>query len=565
MKTLKSSCRFYLATIIYGFLLLYVSGCNDYLEEGQSQPKAVMDQATVQLTDILSTIDFGSSVVIVQKDGSIQDAIDASIPGGSIYIEPGIYKEAITINKPGIKLIGLSDNSDESVIMENPGIAEKGFNVIPDGNNVEIFNVQLKNFKGENTCTSQLKCTSDGKCNPLFKMTRDEIGNGIAHYQYEVKIGKRQFDVVRIHRVVHEKRPYHPDRCQGDIFMVHGANQDFDDIYFTAGTENINAETSLPVYLATKNIDVWGIDLAWTLVPAETSDLTFMKDWGIERDIDHTLTAITIARLIRGYSIRNFDRMNLLGFSYSVKIAYGAAGRETQLPKIARNVKGIIPVDGEMKYAASDEEYRLIICSMTAAIKAQIDNGIYQDESGLTLAYLGNLAITAPDDPSPIPDFAGLTNYQVMLFMGSMSYQAGNNYAPYWHFFGGDLTDFYYSDVDRFLRLAISMAPYMPMKLNYDFGTCVCNEDDVSFDDHLDAITIPVFYLGAGGAMGSLGEYSTSLTSSADITKYIVSVNEDREIDFGHADLFLGKNADELCWGVLYSWLITHAKANKRY
>jgi hypothetical protein len=562
MKTPKSSCRFYLATIIYGFLLLYVSGCSDYIEEDPSQSKTVMDQASVELTDLLSKIDFGSGIVIVQKDGSIQDAVDASMPGGSIYIEPGIYKEAITINKPGIKLIGLCSSAEEKVILEDPRITEKGIKEFTGGNNVEIFNVQLKNFKGINIGNSQLKCAGNGWYSPLLKMTRDELGNGIAHYQYEVKLGKRQFDVVRIHRVVHEKRPFHPVSCQGDIFMVHGANQDFDDIYFTAGAEKINPKTSLPVYLATKNIDVWGIDLAWTLVPAETSDFTFMKDWGIERDIDHTLTAMTIARLIRGYSIRNFDRMNLLGFSYSVKIAYGAAGRETQLPKIARNVKGIIPVDGEMKYAASDEEYRLIICNLTAAIKSKIDNGIYQDDSGLTLAYLGNLAITAPDDPSPVPDFAGLTNFQVMLFMGTMSYQAGNNFAPYWHFFGGDMTDFYYSDVDRFLRLAISMAPFMPWQLSYDYGVCVCNEEDVSFDDHLDDITIPVFYLGAGGAMGSLGEYTTSLTSSTDITKHVVNVNEDRSIDFGHADLFLGRNADELWWGLLYSWLSKHAKAN---
>jgi len=562
MKTQKSAICFHMAMTISGLLLLFVSGCNDLLEERPFVPNAVPDQATVQLNDILSNLDLESGIVIVQKDGSIQDALDASMPGGSIYIEPGIYKEAITINREDIKLIGLCSSAEEKVVLENPGIAEKGINVIPYGNNFEIFNVQIRNCKGISPSTSKLKCTGNGRVSPFLKITRDELGNGIAHYMYEVKLGKRQFDVVRIHRVVHEKRPYHPDRCRGDIFMVHGANQDFDDIYYTAGAENINTETSLPVYLAEKNIDVWGIDLAWTLVPSETSDLTFMKDWGIERDINHTLTAMTIARLIRGYTIQNFDRMNLLGFSYSVKIAYGAAGRETQLPKIARNVKGIIPVDGEMKYAASDEEYRLIICSMTAAIKTQIDNGIYQDETGLTLVYLGNLAITAPDDPSPVPDFAGLTNYQVMLFIGSMSYQAGNNYAPYWHFFGGDLTDFIYSDVDRFLRLSISMAPYMPMQLNYDFGKCVCNEEDVSFDNHLDAITIPLFYLGAGGAMGSLGEYSTSLTSSTDITKFIVTFNEDRAIDFGHADLFLGRNADELCWGVLYSWLITHAKVH---
>jgi hypothetical protein len=560
MKTLKSACQLYLAKIFLCLIVLSTAGCNDSFLVEPSQPDSVNNEETVQLNGILNQLDFGSGIVIVQKDGSIQEAVDASMPGGSVYIEPGIYKEAVTIHKPGIKLIGLRSSANETVILENPGIAEKGINVVPDGNNVEILNIQLRNFKEESTCISQLKCNKDGMSSPLLKMTRDELGNGIAHYQYEVKLGNREFDAVRIHRVVHEKRPYHPVPIQGDIFMVHGGNQDFNDIYLTAGAENINAETSLPVYLATKNIDVWGIDLAWTLVPEETSDFTFMKDWGIERDINHTLSAMTIARLIRGYSIRNFNRMNLLGFCYSVKIAYGAAGRETQLPKIARNVKGIIPVDAEMKFSASDEEYRLNLCNIAAAIKSQIDNGIYQDNSGLTLAYLGNLAITAPDDPSPVPDFAGLTNYQVMLFMGTMSYQAGNNFAPYWHYFGGDMSGFYYSDMDRFLRLAVSMAHYQPMQSYYDWAACACNEEDVSFDNHLDDITIPVFYLGAGGAMGSLGEFSTSLTASTDITHYIVNIPDaEREFDYGHADLFLGQQADELVWEVLQNWLIDHA------
>jgi len=66
----------------------------------------------------------------------------------------------------------------------------------------------------------------------------------------------------------------------------------------------------------------------------------------------------------------------------------------------------------------------------------------------------------------------------------------------------------------------------------------------------------------AGGAIGSPGEYSTGLTSSTEITKHIVSVNRDRSKDFGHADLFFGRNADEQWWGVFYSWLITLAKAN---
>jgi pimeloyl-ACP methyl ester carboxylesterase len=435
--------------------------------------------------------------------------------------------------------------------------------MIPNGNNAEMINIQLKNFKEESTGVSQLKCSAKGIKSPLLKMSRIGLGNRIAHYTYELRLGNREFDVVRIHRIVREHSPCHPVRAVSDIFMVHGSIQDFDDIFLTAGAENINTKTSLPVYLASKNIDVWGIDLAWTLVPAETADFTFMKNWGIERDIDHTLTAMSFARLVRGLTTWNFDKMNLFGFSYGVQVAYGAAGRETQIPKVLRHVKGIIPVDAIMKYSPADEEFRINACNLAAATKESIDNGNYQYDAGVTFQFLGNLALTAPDDPSPIPDFAGMTNKQVMLFMGTMTYMTGNPEAPSEHFVGGDLGDLYYSDFSRWLRLAVSLAPYQPQQQLFEFYACMGNAENVSFDDHLGDITLPVLYLGAGGGTGTLGVYTGSLTSSTDITNHIASANENRAIDYGHADLFLGRNADEMVWQVLYNWLLHHSTTHK--
>jgi hypothetical protein len=71
--------------------------------------------------------------------------------------------------------------------------------------------------------------------------------------------------------------------------------------------------------------------------------------------------------------------------------------------------------------------------------------------------------LTTPDDPSPVPDFAGLTNYQVMLFMGAMIYLTGNPDAPFEHYVGGDMSDLYYTDSLRRLRLAILLALYQPL------------------------------------------------------------------------------------------------------
>ena len=169
--------------------------------------------------------------------------------------------------------------------------------------------------------------------------------------------------------------------------------------------------------MASKGIDVWGMDFAWTLVPLETTDFTFMKDWGIERDVDHTLAAMSVVRLIRGLTGQGLGQMNLFGYSYGVGVAYAAAGRETQQHPILQDVKGLVAVDQVMKYSADDESSRQSVCNAAAAIKKQIDAGVYQNSGGVMFGRFGNLATSAPNDPSTL--VPGLTNYQAALAVGT--------------------------------------------------------------------------------------------------------------------------------------------------
>lgn len=39
-------------------------------------------------------------------------------------------------------------------------------------------------------------------------MSREDLGGGIAHYQFDIKMGEGEYDVVTIHRVVKENRAY---------------------------------------------------------------------------------------------------------------------------------------------------------------------------------------------------------------------------------------------------------------------------------------------------------------------------------------------------------------------
>lgn len=379
----------------------------------------------------------------------------------------------------------------------------------------------------------------------------------IVHYQFEVRLGPGPFDVVRIHRVVKVRRSNRPIRTRGNVFMVHGASQDFEDIYFHAGVDDPTPQTSAPMYLAENDIDVWGIDLAWTLIPEETTDLSFMKDWDVDRDVDHILASMSIARFLRGFTGQGFGRMNLLGFSYSTALAYFAAGQETQQHRLQRDIAGIIPVDGGLR--VEDKSRRQFDCDRADAGREQINNGNYHTDTGI-FRTVSHLASTAPDDPSPLPPFDGFTNHQAALLF-SMG-------PPFWHFVGVDFNaegipvDLLYSDPDRWINLLGGTPPntaFMPRLPGIQIAEARCGEKDVSIDDHLSKITLPILYVGAGGGLGAEeGEWTTSQTASKDISIYEASLQPEsrRNIDFGHADLWIANNADMLVWEVLRDWLV---------
>ena len=79
----------------------------------------------------------------VHPGGSIQAAVNSASPGFIILIDPGLYQEAIVVNKPGIILIGSADG----VIIQNPGDKDNGITVTSKGKGFVLKNVTVKNFE----------------------------------------------------------------------------------------------------------------------------------------------------------------------------------------------------------------------------------------------------------------------------------------------------------------------------------------------------------------------------------------------------------------------------------
>ena len=355
MKIPESTINKLMHFFLLGLIITLFSGCSDDDDPPPPTPP------TSTWNEILMKIDLEPETAFIQNGESIQDAVDAALPGDVIYIEPGNYNENLSINKPDIKLIALSYSPNDLSIKNSKE------------NNIEILELfdqkSIDDFLNNRINQNQ-----------IIDFSRTELGGGIAHYQFKIRVGTGEFDVIRIHRVVRENSSYYPVQTKGNAFMVHGAFAGFEETFLAIGLESkdeINANTSAPFYLASNDIDVWGIDMGWTMVSNdENQDFSFMDGWGYEKDANHTKYALQIARLVKGLTEQGLSGLNLLGFSSGNTVAYAAANSETQQNNMMkRHIKGLISVDNAFK-VQNGEDFG---CESAQAVLDQINSGVFQN------------------------------------------------------------------------------------------------------------------------------------------------------------------------------------------
>jgi hypothetical protein len=387
-----------------------------------------------------------------------------------------------------------------------------------------------------------------------------QLTDGIDEFDYVIPTGLGPFHQVGVHEVV-RVRNGRPVPTGNALFMQHGDGWDFD-AAFLGGTHRAD---SLPVYLARRGIDVWGIDLGWTLVPSSQTDFSFMQDWGLQRDLNDLETALGFARAIRAATGSPPNQLALLGWSRGTWIGYALLNEETQLPPSQRQVRAYIPVDGV--YKTDDTTVQAQWCSLEAATNEDIANGIYAYDDTV-YSQLGTLAESDPNGISPILG-EPYTNLQASLLIGASTYQFGNAPTPFYHFVAGVFpkhdpnsvpTRLRYTTVARWDHFLEGISPFEPSPLIRDTEAITCGDSTGGFDNHLASITVPVFYVGSGGGFNTSGIYTLSLLGSADTSSHIVSFFPPSQayFDFGHVDLFNATNAGDVVWAPMYSWLASH-------
>jgi hypothetical protein len=398
-------------------------------------------------------------------------------------------------------------------------------------------------------------------CGNIIDIEREEIAPGIAHYSYKIMVGEGEYDMIGLHRVVMETRPYKPIMTCKNVFLQHGDGVGFEGA-FLYGTvaPSVPNDQAFATYLAQNEIDVWGIDQNWILVPQGVTDFSFMAGWGMQNQIENLDIALSIARFTRLITGGGPGKMLLLGYSSGASTGYSYVNWETQKMTQFRNVRGYIPVD--MAFKTDDPALQGMGCAFASAKQGAYDGGQYGDP--VFFAPLGYLAMTDPDGASPVvPVF---TNYQVAMVYGAATYMLAP-LTPTYHFLAGTYDEygmpdgFQFSTDQAWFEFMVTACPYEATLFEVDVFKTMCDSEDVPFDDYLGDVCIPVLNVGSAGGLGTSSEYTLSLLGSTDVTSFIVSLHssEAAAIDFAHIDLFIADNAEALVWTPVLDWIVDHS------
>ena len=391
-------------------------------------------------------------------------------------------------------------------------------------------------------------------------LLEDAAQGDVVHYQFDVPVGPGPYDVIRIHRVVKEVRPGRPAKKMEGILLLPGIPQMFEAIFLQAPLSGHPVgQSSVALYLALNDIDVWGMDYGHSFVPYPSTEFGFFRDWGVERDAADVQTALSIARWLRVTSEQGNGPMHLLGFSYGGLLVYAAAAEDTQRPGNLRNIKGLIPVDGTPIKVPPGSAAQLNSCNTAKATRASLDAGVYHVDSSATpdsrsgSAQLSRCPVTALRRRlRDVPRVPGVYVHQLPGQPGEFGAQQdlGGTYTV-----SPPSVTLFFAEALRIIRLQSVTPAYYPNQINYEGAASRCDSDlfPVAFDDHVGEIEVPIFYI----ARQEANFYSTTVTRSSDVSKLVVNPTLDPSL-YGHADFFLANNAACEIWQQILDWIRAH-------
>jgi hypothetical protein len=387
---------------------------------------------------------------------------------------------------------------------------------------------------------------------------RTRVADDLYHYEVTLPIGTGPNAALRLHRVVRERAPGRPRPSAHAAVLLHGDFANFVTNFLpTAGTPASSAP-GLARYLASRDVDVWGVDRRWTL-PGTDDDTSDFGAMGVTQELDDLRGALALVRATRALDGSGGGRVPLVGFSHGAQLAYLYAAVEASRPAAQRHVDAIAALDFYGALPPDADDTRAVFCDFAAFERPGAGRRRHRQRRTSSSSTSARLARTAPDELSPI--FGDRSNHDALALVLGQTYFFAP-YAPLYHLLAPVLDDAgeargYAAVADDAASAWLAGAtPHQSMREGADLDHLLCG-DAAPITAPLSRIRVPVLYLGAAGGAGELGVYTTTQVSSADVTALVARrLPPGREAeDVGHADLLFASDAPTLAWQPLATWL----------
>lgn len=389
----------------------------------------------------------------------------------------------------------------------------------------------------------------------VLEFSREQLAHNIAYYQALVKVGTGDHDVIGVNRLVRESRQGAPVQTVGSYFFVHGSNARFHMLM-------ISVHGGFGIYLAERNVDVWGIDLRNVQIPATVTDFSFASGWNMSTAVNDTMLATRIARWVRALSGQGLGQIILSGHSAGAAVAFDVVNAEAILPKSERDVSGLIPVEMIYKLPPEATVQSGFSCAVETSYRSFATAGMYFFNNLATI----DAAQRAKAQPDAVSPYAPpLTNRQFILQLGG-----GRPFWPVYAYHpfaiardssGLPSASIYsdFSDIDT----VYAEAPVfqIPNAMIADMFATSCSTSDNPYDDNLAQIRIPVLYIGAAGGFGQIANYTMGLFGSNDVSSIFIQAMPDTDAvnDFGHFEAFSASNSRRMVWEPVHAWIMSHS------
>jgi hypothetical protein len=388
---------------------------------------------------------------------------------------------------------------------------------------------------------------------PVAALTRRHVTADIYEYQFDLRVGATPNAIVRLHRVVRELAPFEPRPSTHAVMLLHGDFANFVTNFVPTLGAPASSATGLAPFLAARGIDVWGVDRRWTL-PGTDGDTSDFGAMGVTQELGDIGTALEFAHATRSVTDGDPGRIVLAGFSHGAELTYAYAASD------GRYISAIAALDIYYDLSPDDADLRAYACSNATAEAAAVAQGTVDAPNSLFIEA-GELDRSAPNDPSPIygPPY---TNREALLATVGSTYQFAP-YTPLYHLAApildgdGNVIALRESTEDAVSAWFAAAPPHQSEREAADLDAIWCGK---TARPGLANIKVPLFYLGAAGAFGAHGLYSTRRVSSTDVTTLIVHRFGPARVaeDFGHGDILYATDAPSLAWTPLLDWLLAH-------